>query len=59
MLEHLGKAVVANPAPNVWLDKTLCVEEGLHSTSIESESVLRVITSSSHNKSGEDMRQMT
>ena len=49
--------LAANPALNLWLDRELCVEAGEHSTGIDSESVPRVITSRSHNKSGGDLRQ--
>tara|TARA_Y100001978_G_C23517157_1_gene348432 strand:+ start:97 stop:399 length:303 start_codon:yes stop_codon:yes gene_type:complete len=55
----LGEAFAANPALNMWLDKTICVEAGEHSTSIDSESVPRVITSRSHNKSSGNIRQMS
>ena len=58
-LEHLGESVAADPALYMWLDRTLCVEAGEHSTVIDSESVPRVITSRSHNKSGGDVRQMS
>ena len=58
-LEHLGEAVAADPALNMWLDRELCVEAGEHSTGIDSESVPRVITSRSHNKSCGDIRQMS
>tara|TARA_A100001015_G_scaffold194914_1_gene217298 strand:+ start:379 stop:708 length:330 start_codon:yes stop_codon:yes gene_type:complete len=58
-LEHLGEALAGDPALNMWLDRTLCVEAGAHSTGIDSESVPRVITSRSHNKSGVDVRQMS
>ena len=58
-LEHLGEAVAADPALNMWLDRALCLEAGAHGTGIESESVPRVITSRSHNKSGGDVRQMS
>ena len=58
-LKYLDDALTANPALNMWLDRTLCVEAGEHSTGIDSESVPRVITSRSHNKSGEDIRQMS
>jgi len=36
-LEHLGEAVAADPALNMWLDRTLCVDSGAHSTGIDSE----------------------
>ncbi len=58
-LEHLGESVAADPALYMWLDRTLCVEAGEHSTVIDSESVPRVITSRSHNKSGGDVRQVS
>ena len=58
-LEHLGEVLAADPALNMWLDRTLCVEAGAHSTGIDSESVPRVVTSRSHNKSGGDVRQMS
>ena len=58
-LEHLGESVAADPALNMWLDRTVCVEAGADSTGIDSESVPRVITSRSHNKSGGDVRQMS
>ena len=58
-LEHLGEAVAADPVLNMWLDRTVCVEAGEHSTGIDSESVPRVITSRSLNKSGGDVRQMS
>ena len=51
-LEHLGEVLAADPALNIWLDRALCIEAGEHSTGIDSESVPRVITSRSHNKSG-------
>ena len=58
-LEHLGEVLAANPALNLWLDRELCVEFGEHSTGIDSESVPRVITSRSHNKSGGDVGRMS
>ena len=47
-LEHLGEAVAADPALNMWLDRTLCVEAGAYSTGIDSESMPRVITRACH-----------
>ena len=58
-IEHLGEVLAANPALNLWLDRTLCVEAGEHSTGIDSESVPRVITSWIHNKSSRDIRQLS
>ena len=58
-LEHLGEAVAADPALNMWLDRALCIEAGEHSTGIDSESVPRVVTSRSLNKSRGDVRQMS
>ena len=51
--------LAADPALDIWLDRALCVEAGALSTGIDSESVPRVITSRSHNKSGGDVRQMS
>ena len=54
-LEHLGEVLAANPALNLWLDRKLCVEFGEYSTGIDGESVPRVFTSRSHNKSSGDV----
>jgi len=58
-IEYLGEALAADQSLQIWLDRPLFLEAGEHSTGIDTESVPRVITSRSHNKSGRDVRQMS
>jgi len=51
-IEYLGEALAADQSLQIWLDRPLFLEAGEHSTGIDTESVPRVITSRSHNKSG-------